>query len=268
MKKIFIFINVITITLASVCFASHGNFYTESAAFRAKDNSLCPSGNVVQAIVQSGSSSVPPTNIYPYLGPGELISDSPQKSSIMGQDLLFGGYYTGNGELGSLNSGPDTHLHGYVRAFSGVTTPGSAYYGNSACETIHDDSGGASDNDITTDVIVNIPNPAYIIPWSQPPTTNESATTIIGTVDTAANDNNKLTPADVKVQVREKPSGDWEDHPLPYTPGSAGDFQVRAIYTGGSLPVSLTYDVNGVVPEPALAILMAVLFSMFVFRKK
>ena len=266
MKKKFIVVAAITVCFVNLTFAGGGLFYTEPGTFMAKFSGACPSGNVVQSILQSGSAAVAPTNVSPYLGPGEIISTSPQKCSVMGTDKVYE-YYFVDGKLASLHSGSDTYLHGYVRAFSGSTIPGSAYYGNSPCEAINPNTGAGSDNPIISNVYVNIPNPAYIIPWSQVPTTNAIGTAIIGTVDTADNDNNKLTPADVKIQVREKPTGDWEDHALPYTPGVAGDFQVRAIYVGGSFPVSTTYDVNGVVPEPALAILMAILFSMLAFRR-
>jgi len=263
MKKFTIGLLLLIVKLS---FAGAGTFYTDPGIFMARFSGACPSGNVVQAILQSGTVAVSPTNVYPYLGPGEVVSTSPQKCSVMGTDSVSE-YYFGDGKFSSLNTAEDTYLHGYMRAFSGITIPGSAYYVNSPCELINPNTGAASDNPIISNLYVNVPNPAYIIPWAQIPNTNETGGTIIGTVDTAASDNNKLTLADIKIQVREKPAGTWEDHNLPYTPGIAGDFQVRAIYVNGDLPVSITYDVNGVVPEPEMLLFMFILYA-FAFKKK
>lgn len=266
MKKIIIIIGLLISLSTGICLAGNGQFYTETAAFVAKFSGNCPSGNVVQSICQHGSTAVAPSNSYPYLGPGEILSNAGQACDEMGTDPLSG-WYIGDGELGSLVGESDYYLHGYVRAFSGKTISDSAYYGNSACQVINPSTSGASDNDISADVTVGTVNPAYIISWIETPKTNFNAISIIGSIDTAASDNNKLTDADVKVQVRVKPSGDWEDHPLPYNPGFAGDFQVKAIFVGGSFPVSATYDVDGVIPEPALLGFL-VLAALAFFRKK
>ncbi len=257
MKKIFAAVSLLVMLAQGVALAGHGIFYTESGAFQAKFSGLCPSGNVVQAICQRNAAAAAPTNAAPYLGEGEALSTSPQACSVMGTDPAYI-YYVGNGELGSLNYQSDAYLYGYMRAFSGTTIPGSAYYGNSPIQAINLTSQAASDNDIVGNVTVGTVNPAYLIPWLVLPHKTNENTAIAGTVDTAASNNNKLTPSDVQVQVRQKPAGSWVNHALPYTPGVAGDFQVKAVYVGGALPVSLVYDVDGIVPEPA-ALLVGVL---------
>ena len=265
MKKIIITIGLFISFSTGICFAGNGAFYTETAAFLAKFSGNCPSGNVVQSICQHGATAVAPSNSYPYLGPGEILSNTGQTCDEMGTDPLSGWYF-GDGELGSLVGESDFYLHGYIRAFSGKTISDSAYYGNSTIQAIAPSTSAASQNDITTDVTVGTVNPAYIISWIDTPKTNHPST-IVGTVDTAASDNNKLTDADVKVQVRVKPSGAWEDHNLPYTPGFAGDFQVKAIFVSGNFPVSATYDVDGVIPEPVFFGFLALVALAF-FRRK
>ena len=265
MKKTIFTIGMIISFSTGICLAGNGQFFTETAGFVAKFSGNCPSGNVVQSICQHGSTAVAPSNSYPYLGPGEILSNAGQACDEMGTDPL-GGWYFGDGELGSLVGEGDYYLFGYIRAFSGKTISDSAYYGNSTIQAIAPTTSAASDNDITTDVIVGTINPAYIIPWSVIPFTN-SPYSIDGTIDTAASDNNKLTAADVKVQVRVKPSGTWEDQTLPYTPGFAGDFQVKAIFVSGNFPVSATYDVDGVIPEPAFFGFLA-LTALAFFRRK
>ena len=272
MKKIIIIFALVLTFANGIAWAGHGAFYTDTGDGNyvytlSKFTGNCPSGNVLQSIGQIGSSSVAPTNIFPYLGPGETLSLSPYSlAPCMGTDPLYY-YYYGDGVFGTMVDVPDTHLHGYVRAFSSMTIAGSAYYGNSPCVAINPKTGSVSDNMISSSFSVDTVNPAYIIPWSVIPFTNSPSCSIDGTIDTAVSDNNKLTAADVKVQVRVKPSGEWEDHPLPYIPGFAGNFQVRAISTSGNFPVSAVYDVDGVCPEPAFFGFLALVALAF-FRRK
>lgn len=252
---------------AGVSCAGHGRFYPYDDGNPAtkvyvvgRYGGYCPSGNVLQTIGRNVSTAGVPTNVPPYLATGEVLSVSQQAAPRMGTDPLFF-YYYGDGVFGSLLDVPDTHLYGYVRAFSGTAIPGSAYYGNSPCEPVNQHNTVPSDNMIVSNVVVGSVNPAYIIPWVVVPHKTNDDTTISGQVDTAEGHNNKLAPGEVLVQVREKPAGDWTTVVLPYQPGYEGDFQVRAVWIGGALPVSATYDVDGVVPEAGV---VGVLVGMMV----
>jgi len=159
--------------------------------------------------VQSGATSVPPVRQYPYLGPGELISNSSQACNEMGTDPASG-YYTGNGNLGSLNGGPDSHLHGYMRAFSSTTIPDSAYFGNSFCDSISDSSSPVSMNDIPSDVTVGAANPAYIIPFDSVPINGSIIGQVEGVVDSSVpGRNNILDSRWILIEWRFQDSSSW-----------------------------------------------------------
>ena len=201
MKIFKLFIMVILLTV-EFCFAGNGNFYTDPGRFMAKLSGTCPSGNVVQAILQNGSTSVAPSNTPPYLGTGERISTSPQKCDMMGVDKLYEFYY-GDGKLGSVNTAPDTHMFGYIRAFSCTSIVDSAYFGNSPCVAVNSETGGASDNPIASNVLVSTVNPAYIIRFDNIPTNGSVAGEIIGSVyATTAGANNQLESAFVLIEWR------------------------------------------------------------------
>lgn len=185
-----------------ICFAGNGNFYTDPGIFMAKLSGACSSGNVVQAILQSNSHSAAPSNSSPFLGTGELLSDAPQSCEEMGTDKFYE-FYFGDGKLGSVNSAPDTHMYGYMRAFSCTSIVYSAYFGNSPCEHVNFSSGSASDNPITGIVNVATVNPAYNIPFDYPPTNGSSAGQIIGQVfATTAGGNNQLESGFILIEWR------------------------------------------------------------------
>ena len=156
--------------ISHFCLAGAGQFYTYTGKFHSKHFGLCPSGNVVQAIVQVNNLAVPPSPTYPFLGQGEMLSTSPQRCEVMGTDLIAD-YFFGDGNLGSLNSGGSMYNYGYVRAFSGKSIEQSAYFANSPCEVLYNNAGPPSENDIA-DTVVNLINPAYIIPFDRFPTNN------------------------------------------------------------------------------------------------
>ncbi|MCP4706961.1 MAG: hypothetical protein GY865_20365 [candidate division Zixibacteria bacterium] len=267
LKKIVI---LTVLCVVSLAYADHYNFYWHSGVpvyVNLKDGTTyAPVNNKAQAISAASSGNIqPPTN-----NPANFYLDSSnlKTTTTTSQDIYIGYDYINGGTLGAgqcyaIVSRDGTDGTGWLRAFSSTTVPNSAYYVDGDYAALTFGGGDQSCGDKNIDQV----NPAYIIPWSNPPATNFNATSIVGVVDTAASDNNKLTDSDVKVQVREKPSGSWEDHSLPYTPGYAGNFEVRAIFVSGNLPVSATYDVDGVIPEPALASIL-ILAALAFFRRK
>ena len=208
MRKVVFITTFVIVIISSFCSAYSGQFYTYSGKFYSRTSGLCPSGNVVQAIVHNGSTSVPPSPFYPYLGPGEKISSSHQRCKTMGTDLLAE-YFFGDGNLGSLNSGNSPYSYGYMRAFSGKFITESAYFVNTPCEPLHDDTGPPSDNDID-DIAVNIVNPAYKIPFDMPPTNGNDIGIIIGSVfSTKSGNNNILESGWILVEWRFENSQIW-----------------------------------------------------------
>lgn len=270
---------MVSIAGAGICFAGHGTFYpyddgtpATKVYFMGKYSGYCPSGSVLQTVARNTGTAGIPTNVPPYLAAGELLSVSPQAAPCMGTDPLFE-YYFGDGVFGTLCDVSDTHLFGYVRAFSGSTIPGSAYFGNSPCEPINPKSTAPSDNVIYSNVTVGTVNPAYSIPMTLAPTTNGgNGLTVTGVVfATAAGQNNQLQSGWVLVEWRYSNSTAWVTGANPVSGGGQFGFNpsvpgatciyVRArvadAYTPSpGYPVSAEYLVC-VVPEPALLAALA-----------
>jgi len=208
MRK-FSLISLLFILISSkFCDAYSGQFYTYSGQFYSRNSGLCPSGNVVQAIVQKNSFSVPPSPNSPFLGDGEKMSISHQRCEVMGTDPLAEWFY-GDGNFGSLNSGPSEYKYGYMRAFSSKLIIESAYFVNTPCVSLNDDSNPPSNNDIQN-IVVNIINPAYAIPFDVCPTNGVDIGEIKGSVLSSLDgDNNLLKSCLILVEWRYESSTNW-----------------------------------------------------------
>ena len=169
-----------------------------------------------------------------------------------------------SGDIGSA----DTTRRGWLRTFSDITIPASAYYG----DTLGATAGRTLNNAVNvyqwqSDPVVSNVNPAYVIPFSVAPPTQTIYATFGGTL-TVGSGVNVLPETILLVEYRSQSGGAWM--PFDTTIAANGAFEgtvagpfpnpvfVRARVIDGAsprpgLPLSSEYPVNVLAPEPGTA---------------
>ena len=275
MKQLACFVGTLIIGAGSLSAAWLDRYPDPQKLYGRDGTTLLPIGRALQFPSRSDSSAQPPTTnaANHFLDLSEFSVTGAFTATVVGQDTLNYGL-TNAGEFTGLIYGPPD-AYGWIRAFSGSAILGSAYYGDSTIWQIP--ALGNSDS-MDTNLIVNQVNPAYQLPFDQPPVrvNNNSVSGSVAAV--AGGGNNLLSSEFIRIEYsltgpdadyavltnQIGPSGDFGPNQIPGL-ASGTTVYLRAVYTGDTprpgFPVSAPAAVL-VLPEPgALLAGCAALFA-------
>jgi hypothetical protein len=184
-------------------------------------------GNAGMAIISPDATASPPTASAAdsYLDATEKLTEDSAATLFMGYDEVYDQFFSGkDGQKGAVVYNSDDSGYGYLRAFSGTTITGSAYYGDSTPEALTDsgDRRNLPAGNVTCDTV----NPAYTIPFVVEPYVDPTDDTyVIGQVEASGTGgNNRLSTSMLLLEYKPESGGSWTN--IPVTFDTDGGFNV------------------------------------------
>jgi len=184
----------------------------------------------------------------------------------IGDDDAGVGFTVGTpGQVSGTIGSSDTTRRGWLRCLSGTHPTNSAYYGDTPGNATARTLSGATDAyQWPGDPLITNVNPAYVIPFTQPPPTQTLSATISGRIAVGTG-NNVLPASALLVEYRDQSGGAWSVLPATVEPdglftGAVSGPYPRVVFVRArvadaatpqpGLPISENYPVSIPIPEP------------------
>ena len=235
------------------------------------DGTDAPAGNLITGIRTPNTESYPPTTNssvnYVDLSVGEGNSSYGKNGTTVAKNELTGFPDPIAGEY-LFEVGGNAGQNGYIRIYSSSNVIDSVYYINTIPAVMKTSPPWNLDGGL---VCSNL-NPAYVILFNEVPTTNGAdGAHITCSVANVGTGNNQFPASLIYVDYKLTNDSVWIEGgsgsvDFDFVPGESGDYDVRlrADSLRPGLPISETYTVTGVTPEPGLITILAFLCLAFV----